>query len=93
MSCRVLGRQLELAALSVLVEEAVKAGVTNIVGRYAPTAKNSQVSDHYAKIGFIQTASEPGGGSVWLLDGLDSYKPATSPIGVRKLQIDQGVLI
>jgi FkbH-like protein len=52
MSCRVLGRQVEYAALNVLVELARKRGVEAIIGEYIPTERNNMVKNHYAGLGF-----------------------------------------
>lgn len=46
MSCRVLGRRVEEAIQQYLVEQARLRGVTEIVGRYIPTARNDLVADH-----------------------------------------------
>ena len=68
MSCRVLGRELERALLAKIVSEARKHGVSRLVGTYVPTAKNSMVADHYAKLGFVQIASGADLGTLWELD-------------------------
>ena len=52
MSCRVLGRQVELATLNVLVDRARRMGASALLGRFRPTAKNSMVKEHYARLGF-----------------------------------------
>ena len=49
MSCRVLGRRVEEAFLQYLVEQARLRGITEIIGRYIPTAKNGLVRDHFAE--------------------------------------------
>jgi len=53
MSCRVLGRQVEPAALEVLATEAQRRGAKGLIGEYRPTPRNGLVADHYAKLGFI----------------------------------------
>jgi FkbH-like protein len=69
MSCRVLGRGVEEAALNLLVEGARAMGATRLVGRYIPTAKNSMVSEHYQKLGFAPVdAALDGGATLWELD-------------------------
>jgi predicted enzyme involved in methoxymalonyl-ACP biosynthesis len=59
MSCRVLGRRVEHFMFDQLCEAARGAGVTAIVGVYRPTAKNGQVADLFARLGFRSTAEEP----------------------------------
>lgn len=54
MSCRVLGRQVEQATLSVIAQEAVRLGATGLIGEYIPSAKNDMVREHYARIGFLR---------------------------------------
>ena len=58
MSCRVLGRRVEEALLQYLVQQARLRGITEIVGRYIPTARNGLVRDHFERLGFAQTGSE-----------------------------------
>jgi FkbH-like protein len=57
MSCRVLGRQVEAAALEVVAKEAALRGARSLIGEYRPTARNGLVSDHYAKLGFTPAAA------------------------------------
>lgn len=75
MSCRVLGRDVEKAVLAQIVEAARAVGITRLVGRYLPTAKNALVGDHYAKLGFVQSGDLPNGGSVWSLELQDYTRP------------------
>jgi FkbH-like protein len=64
MSCRVLGRSVEQATLGIVVEQAKALGAGKLVGEYVPTAKNSMVSRHYSKLGFVEQGSDALGGSV-----------------------------
>jgi FkbH-like protein len=66
MSCRVLQRGVEQLARNELVEVARREGLSRIVGRFVPTAKNGMVERHYANLGFEQTGAEEGGTS-WCL--------------------------
>jgi len=66
MSCRVLGRRVEEAILQRVVQQARLRGITEIVGRYIPTAKNGLVRDHFSKLGFVQTGDQ-NGETVWQL--------------------------
>ena len=52
LSCRVLGRKVEDAFLAVLAKQARERGARYLVGRYSPTAKNSQVASFYPDRGF-----------------------------------------
>jgi FkbH-like protein len=53
LSCRVLGRGVESAFLSALVEEAKSDGIELVEGRYNPTVKNGQVATFYQDHGFL----------------------------------------
>jgi len=71
MSCRVLGRQVEVAALQVLAAEAARRGAAALVGEYRPTPRNALVADHYAKLGFeaiAVPATQSNGVTRWRYD-------------------------
>ncbi len=61
MSCRVLGRQVERATLSLVVSEAMALGAKRLVGEYCATKKNGMVRDHYARLGFDAVEELPTG--------------------------------
>lgn len=54
MSCRVLGREVEMAVLEVLADAAAAAGWGALVGEYRPTERNGMVAEHYPRLGFEQ---------------------------------------
>ena len=81
MSCRVLGRGVEQAALAILVEGARAAGARELRGTYIPTAKNALVRDHYDKLGFRKTSETELGVTTWSLQ-LDDFLPSDVPIAV-----------
>jgi FkbH-like protein len=84
MSCRVLKRDMELAMLDALVDHAQRAGVTCLCGFYLPTAKNSMVAGHYAKLGFTPVdapAHLPPGSTAWTLD-ITGYTPRNTHIKI-----------
>lgn len=68
MSCRVINKGVELAALNVLVEKARKKGIRQIIGEFIPTPKNALVSKHYEKLGFVQSKA-----NTWVLE-LDDFQ-------------------
>jgi FkbH-like protein len=74
MSCRVLGRQVERAMLSVVVDEARRLEARHLVGEYRPTAKNEMVRDHYRNLGFEALRIAEDGSFTARLD-LNSYNP------------------
>jgi predicted enzyme involved in methoxymalonyl-ACP biosynthesis len=81
MSCRVLGRQVEEAALNLVVEGARAIGAHTIVGEYKPTAKNGMVRDLYARVGFSHLETDGDDNSRWQLD-VRTFKPRETQIAV-----------
>jgi FkbH-like protein len=82
MSCRVLKRDMELAMLDVLVENARAESITTLRGYYLPTKKNGMVADHYEKLGFERNSLDPdSNSSVWTLD-LQTYTPRNRHIKI-----------
>ncbi|MGH9349371.1 MAG: HAD-IIIC family phosphatase [Vicinamibacterales bacterium] len=60
MSCRVLGRQVELFMFDRAIDAARASGITHLVGLYRPSAKNQQVADLYARLGFTPIGEDAG---------------------------------
>ena len=59
MSCRVIGRNVELAFFDFLVERLMQSGTDVVRASYRKTQKNLQVSEFYDRLGFsLVTASE-----------------------------------
>jgi FkbH-like protein len=58
LSCRIIGRDLETAFLSYVLEEARKYSAKRLIGKYIPTLKNKQVSDLYSKYAFTKVNGE-----------------------------------
>lgn len=81
MSCRVLGRKVENAVLSIVVRLAKESGVDRLLGTYIPSPKNSMVKGHYEKLGFAFSHSEPDGTEHWELD-LSEWSD-TAPLPMR----------
>lgn len=74
MSCRVIGRRVEEAALGVVAQAARTAGAKRLLGSYVPSAKNRMVADHFARLGFTRLSGEADGASEWelVLDGWEA---------------------
>ncbi|UAK25059.1 HAD-IIIC family phosphatase [Sphingomonas nostoxanthinifaciens] len=83
MSCRVLGRGVEQAALNLLAELAREAGFAGLRGTYIPSAKNSMVAEHYRKLGFAEDGAGDEGTTYWMLD-LAAYQPHATYIATIK---------
>jgi FkbH-like protein len=88
MSCRVLGRCVEETILQYMVEQARLRGITEIIGRYIPTAKNCLVRDHFSRLGFSQTGSEEDGETTWQLS-VSSYSEKNLPLKVELQQVGE----
>jgi FkbH-like protein len=67
MSCRVIKRGIEFAMLDELVRRCKEKGISEIVGYYFKSAKNSMVSDLYDKFGFILSEAD-NEDTTWKLD-------------------------
>lgn len=81
MSCRVLGRRVEEAALSNVVAAAEKEGAMRLIGDWLPTPKNGLVEKHFAHLGFEFVDDLPDGGTRWALD-IASYKAPELPMAL-----------
>lgn len=82
LSCRVIGRTVETAFLSILVDWARTRGVAEMEGEFIPTAKNAPAADFYARHGFTQVSTD-GVGSRWrlMLDDVPFRWPAYIQLG------------
>jgi FkbH-like protein len=85
MSCRVLGRKVEQAVLTELVEQARARGVRQLLGHYLPTEKNQLVENHYEKLGFTLLERLEGGGSRWQLAVDALSRPAQLPMRIERI--------
>lgn len=82
MSCRVIGRGVERAALRLLRQTALDAGCTRITGSYRPTARNAMVAEHYARLGFALLETLPDGETHWALAVSDAADDDQQPIRI-----------
>jgi FkbH-like protein len=83
MSCRVLGRGVERAALNEIVAHVGQAGGTHIAGLYRPTDRNEMVAEHYRKLGFALEETQSDGSTCWSLS-VNGYQPARIHMKVIK---------
>lgn len=88
MSCRVLGRRVEEAALGLVAEAARRAGARRLVGEYIPSEKNRMVSGHFEKLGFSRTAEDADGRTVWHLDLTIYNTPTELPMTLNGPRTD-----
>jgi FkbH-like protein len=82
MSCRVLGRRVEEAALAHLAAAARAAGAKTLVGSYIPSPKNRMVADHYQKLGFAPAGAAEDGATAWSLS-LEDYAAPELPMTLK----------
>jgi len=82
MSCRVLGRRVEEAALAYVCAAAKAQGARQLVGVYRPSPKNGMVANHYGKLGFHQIERKEDGETVWALQ-LDNYSAPDLPMTIN----------
>jgi FkbH-like protein len=88
MSCRVLGRRVEEAALGLVADAARQAGAKRLIGEYIPSEKNRMVSGHFEKLGFAKTAEEADGRTIWQLDLAGYNAPAQLPMTLNSPPAD-----
>ena len=79
MSCRVLGRMVEVTVLNHLASSAQSEGVSRLVGLYRPSGRNSLVKEHYLKLGFFLEYRDTDGFEQWVLD-LNKFSTKDTPI-------------
>ena len=72
MSCRVLGRKVEIATLQNIIQNAKNNGADKLIGYYNKTERNGLVKDHYKKLGFNKTSGDDHN-EIWQLN-IKDYK-------------------
>ena len=85
MSCRVLKRDMEYAMMDELACQCQTRGLTEIIGYYAPTAKNAMVKDLFKEMGF-EMISEKEEHTVWLFRVTDLYQQKNQYIQMKGKQ-------
>lgn len=73
LSCRILGKGIEIAFISKVFQILRKQGISELKARYVPTAKNAQVKGFYEKAGMTFVAEDENGEKTYkvCLDALD----------------------
>jgi len=67
--------------LSEILEHALAAGVSRLVGVYRPTDRNKLVIDHYSRLGFTKVEEDDSGTTRWELTVTKSHA-ANAPMKV-----------
>jgi predicted enzyme involved in methoxymalonyl-ACP biosynthesis len=73
ISCRIIGRNVELAFFDFLVKRLVRTGINTIISKYIQTQKNSVVRNFYEKLSFEINNQSKETTEYELV--LDQYKP------------------
>jgi predicted enzyme involved in methoxymalonyl-ACP biosynthesis len=73
MSCRILGRNIEMAFVHALFAYFKEKGFKKVTADYYPTKKNGQVSDFYSRAG-MQLVEETAEAKTYSLS-LSEFKP------------------
>ena len=68
LSCRILGKGIEIAFVKQILLELRSQGIEKLKAKYIPTAKNAQVKDFYEKCGFTCVGEETDGSKAYTLD-------------------------
>ena len=89
MSCRVLGRRVEQMVLREILDHARRNEIGKLTGIYLPTGRNTLVKDHYQKLGFTPTGSEPDGTTTWQLE-VNGAQVVAAPMMVTSLGFEVG---
>lgn len=94
MSCRVIGRTVEHAILSLVALDAQDGGAKVVIGDLIPTRKNTPAQKVYAEFGFAQAEALPEGGTRYKLalyepfrqipDWINVVRPASAGAQDRK---------
>ena len=79
MSCRVLGRNMELAMFDALLARCRQCGINTLKGYYFPTNKNGMVRDLFQTLGF-----EHETGDTWCYTIPDNGQEVNEPIVIEK---------
>lgn len=68
LSCRVLGKGIEVAFVSHIFNLLAKNGYQSVTASYLPTKKNSQVKDFWTKMGGVTTEQSADGNTSYKID-------------------------
>lgn len=68
LSCRILGKGIEVVFVKRLLFLLSKKGYSNLKAKYIPTAKNAQVKDFYERVGFVCLAENEDGSKDYEID-------------------------
>jgi FkbH-like protein len=82
MSCRILGRGVEVSFWGAIFEQARLRGCRRVTAEYLPTAKNAQVRDFWDRLDLELILSEADGRREYVRDLAEKRLPSSSHIEV-----------
>lgn len=68
LSCRILGKGIEFAFVKKIISILASLGFQTLSAKYLPTAKNAQVKDFWATVGFTCVKEDGSGAKEYSLD-------------------------
>lgn len=74
LSCRILGKGIELAFIRFILNQLYARGIKKVYADYYPTVKNMQVADFYERVGFKLLAQKEDGRKSYILHLLGDYQ-------------------
>jgi FkbH-like protein len=84
MSCRVLGRGVEIATMTAVTEAARALGYSRVIGEYLATDRNEPAREAYQRSGFtVQTTDEER--TTWVFDLADDVVPDPGHVSIADL--------
>jgi FkbH-like protein len=89
LSCRVMGRGVETSLLAFLVEQAHRAGIAKIQGRFIPTAKNSPAEDCYRRHQFHELEHQEDNTTLWEIEVAEALTSLTTPTWLKVRRLEQ----
>lgn len=74
LSCRILGKGIEYAFLSAILNIVRQSGVQKVKASYLPTDRNAQTADFYDRAGFVFDEQDTNGNRYYHIDLTESLK-------------------
>jgi len=84
MSCRVLGRGVEVATMTALTRAARALGYIRVIGEYLATDRNEPAREAYLRGGFTVQSTDKGL-TTWVFDLTDDVVPDPGHVSIAEL--------
>ena len=86
MSCRVIGRGVELGIWACIAADALRRGCHELCAEFIPSPKNAQVADFYDRLGLPLRAQTPQGVRRYAVAAASFAAPETSWIAITYVE-------